>query len=309
MFTNKALRKSTFVFKTASDIISLVFFRHGNYRFLKNHIRTHLQSKIKPVTWVSFFFATRAFSLFRSKEQPQKNQTYVAVKPIENLLSEADELYNENKYIELYELLYPHKDDNEEILWRLARLLYNMSKQESSKEEKKRLVFEAYEFIDKALAINDSNFAVHKWYAILLDMRASYDGIKARVKELENVKTHMMRAVELNPKDATTFHMLGFWCFNISSMTWFQKKIASTLFAKPPSSSFEEALFYFNKAEEVEPNFYSQNLLMLGKTYLQLKKEEKARYYLKLASNYPPRTDDDLQARKEAADLLKNMEK
>jgi hypothetical protein len=36
---------------------------------------------------------------------------------------------------------------------------------------------------------------------------------------------------------------------------------------------------------------------MLGKTYLRLEKEEQARYYLKLASLYPPQTDDDLQVR------------
>jgi hypothetical protein len=36
---------------------------------------------------------------------------------------------------------------------------------------------------------------------------------------------------------------------------------------------------------------------MLGKTYLRLEKHEKARCYLKLASLYPPQTDDDLQVR------------
>jgi hypothetical protein len=36
---------------------------------------------------------------------------------------------------------------------------------------------------------------------------------------------------------------------------------------------------------------------MLGKTYMKLEKDEKARYYLKLASLYPPQTDDDLQVR------------
>ena len=82
--------------------------------------------------------------------------------------------------------------DNVEILWRLTRVLYNKSKEEKSKEEKKHLVFEAYELIKRALILNDTHFAVHKWYSILLDIRASYDGIKARIKELQNVKNHMI---------------------------------------------------------------------------------------------------------------------
>lgn len=39
-------------------------------------------------------------------------------------------------------------------------------------------------------------------------------------------------------------------------MPWYQRKIASMIFTTPPTSTFEEALEYFNKAEEVEPRFY-----------------------------------------------------
>ncbi|PSN47216.1 hypothetical protein C0J52_07884 [Blattella germanica] len=249
------------VIRKTFDAFNLLLRRRSyeTFQFQVSNIRSCC--KPKPVTWLSFLALTQAFTIFRSAESSKPDTTPIAPKAFENILSEADELYDENKYSELLDLLYPYKDtENVEILWRLSRVMYNMSKQESSKEEKKHLVFEAYELIERALQLSETHFAVHK-------------------------------------------------CFNISAMPWYQRKIASTIFASPPSSSFEEALFYFNKAEEVDPNFYSQNLLMLGKTYLQLKKEEKARYYLKLALNYPARTDDDLQARKEAAELLKNLEK
>jgi len=39
-------------------------------------------------------------------------------------------------------------------------------------------------------------------------------------------------------------------------MPWYQRKVASAVFATPPISSFDEALIYFLKAEEVDPNFY-----------------------------------------------------
>ena len=45
-------------------------------------------------------------------------------------------------------------------------------------------------------------------------------------------------------------------CYNIASMPWYQRKVASAVFATPPISSFDEALIYFLKAEEVDPNFY-----------------------------------------------------
>lgn len=63
-------------------------------------------------------------------------------------------------------------------------------------------------------------------------------------------------AMELNPKDATSIYMLGHYCYSIAEMPWLQKKIAEALFGKSPTSTFEEALHFFSKAEEAEPNFY-----------------------------------------------------
>ncbi|XP_067006000.2 regulator of microtubule dynamics protein 1 isoform X2 [Anabrus simplex] len=197
--------------------------------------------------------------------------------------------------------------DDVEVLWRLSRALYSHSKQERDSKKKKELVAESFRLIKHALSLEKDNWAVHKWYAVLLDANASHEGIKARISELTNVKHHLQKAAELNPTDATTLYMLGSWCYGIADMPWYQRKIASTLFATPPYSSYEEALSYFLKAEETDPNFYSLNLLMLGKSYMQLQNPERAKHYLKLASLYPAKTDEDFEATKEATELLKKI--
>lgn len=227
----------------------------------------------------------------------------------QDVLNEADLLYKQNKFRDVYELLKNFKDsENVELLWRLSRVAYNISQEQAtSAEEKKRLVHEAFEIISRALKLNEHHFATHKWMSILLDAKSSYDGIKARISNLETVKGHLMRASELNHNDATTLYMIGLWCYEIADMPWYQRKIASTIFAKPPDSTYEEALTYFTKAEEVEPRFYGQNLLMLGKTYLKLNDEENARFYLYLASTYPANTDDDLIAKRTATELLQKI--
>lgn len=43
----------------------------------------------------------------------------------------------------------------------------------------------------------------------------------------------------------------------------------------------------------VDPNFYSKNLLMLGKTYMAMKDKEKALLWLRKAKDYPARTLED----------------
>ena len=91
----------------------------------------------------------------------------------ENLIKKADELYDNNDILTLYELLLPHKDcSNDAILWRLARAACDKGKLASTDAPtKKTLTFEAFEYVRRALEIDDSNFASHKVsiYAILLD--------------------------------------------------------------------------------------------------------------------------------------------
>jgi len=113
--------------------------------------------------------------------------------------------------------------------------------------------------------------------------------------------------LELKPGDALMFYMLGCWCYEVSNMAWYQRKIASLVFGEPPTSSFEEALTYLENAEKADPNFYSLNLLMLGKTYLKLNRKEDAVKYLKKADEYPAKNDEDQKAKQEAQKILNNI--
>lgn len=100
---------------------------------------------------------------------------------------------------------------NAEVLWRLARATFEVAKLASASTEQRELDYEAYGYIKQALAIDPNNFSVHKWMFILLDKKASYEGIKERISQSYNVKKHIERACELNPKDGTSLHLLGYW--------------------------------------------------------------------------------------------------
>lgn len=45
------------------------------------------------------------------------------------------------------------------------------------------------------------------------------------------------------------------------------RKLASTLLAAVPESDYETALKWFEKAEQVQPDFYIDNTFMIGKCY------------------------------------------
>lgn len=51
----------------------------------------------------------------------------------------------------------------------------------------------------------------------------------------------------------------------------------------------------FSFLQTVDPNFYSKNLLLLGKTYLKLHNRKLAAFWLVKARDYPAHTDQDRQ--------------
>ncbi|KAI5606453.1 regulator of microtubule dynamics protein 1 [Silurus asotus] len=232
-----------------------------------------------------------------------------ALDKAEEIVEQADYLYSCGETEKLYQLLLQYKDsDDAEFLWRLARssrdlaLLPNIAA-----DQKKKLIYDAFNYANKALEKNEACFAAHKWYAVCISDLGDYEGIKVKIGNSLIIKEHLERALELNPKDATSFHILGHWCFAFAELPWYQRKVAAVLFASPPTSTYEEALAFFLRAEEVDPNFYSKNLLMLGKTYMMLKNPEKALLWLNKARDYPVVTEEDKQVHKEAQDLLKTL--
>ncbi|XP_036293243.1 regulator of microtubule dynamics protein 1 isoform X1 [Pipistrellus kuhlii] len=225
---------------------------------------------------------------------------------VEEILQQADYLYESGETEKLYQLLTEYKESEDaELLWRLARASRDLAQLGgTSAEEKKALVYEALGYAQRALDKDHASSAAHKWCAICISDVGDYEGIKAKIANAYVIKEHFEKAIELNPKDATSIHLMGIWCYTFAEMPWYQRRIANMLFAAPPSSTYEEALGYFQKAEQVDPNFYSKNLLLLGKTYLKLQNRKLAAFWLLKAKDYPARTEEDKQTQREAAQLL-----
>ncbi|XP_053323198.1 regulator of microtubule dynamics protein 1 [Spea bombifrons] len=271
---------------------------------------THVSGKLTLLE-KGLVLSSLSFLAIESLRRKRKNAVVHASIKVEDIKEQADYLHGNGEMEKLYEFLTQYKDSEDpEILWRFARACREISQLGNiTPDEKKRVVYESHDFAKKALEKDGLCWAAHKWYGICLSDVGEYEGIKVKIGNAYKIRDHFQRAIELNPKDATTIHLIGLWIYMFADMPWYQKKIASTLFAATPSVQYDEALEYFQKAEEAEPNFYSKNHLYLGKTYLKLKNKELAVYWLTKAKDYPARTEEDQQVHKEAADILKSLGK
>jgi hypothetical protein len=59
-----------------------------------------------PVTWLSFIASLQVTSV---KDLEDTKKIINFEKATDSLITEADDLFNENKYQKLYDLLYPYK--------------------------------------------------------------------------------------------------------------------------------------------------------------------------------------------------------
>ncbi|NXQ08028.1 RMD1 protein, partial [Vidua macroura] len=159
---------------------------------------------------------------------------------VEDVIEQADYLYGSGETEKLYRLLVQHKNsDDAELLWRLARSSRDLAQLGStSAEEKKQLTYDSLEYAKKALEKNESNFAAHKWYGICLSDVGDYEGIKTKIGNAIIIKEHF-QVMQFFAYDK--INVSNFWrCYSFAEMPWYQRKIAATLFATPPTSTFQE---------------------------------------------------------------------
>ncbi|XP_064122679.1 regulator of microtubule dynamics protein 1-like isoform X1 [Macrobrachium nipponense] len=195
---------------------------------------------------------------------------------------------------------------NAEVLWRLAKATKNMAaiqEKLGNVKEREKLIFEAYDYAARALKLNEEHPEIHKWYAILSGARGEFLGIKERVQSGNVFKEHIDRALDLNPDDSTLHHLLGRFCFEVSQLSWLERRAAATLFGEVPSSSFEEALQHFQAAEELRSSGWKENRLFIAKCYIQLSNYIAAASWLQRAFDAPIITPDDEIVHKEVWEL------
>ncbi|KAF0733552.1 hypothetical protein Ae201684_009786 [Aphanomyces euteiches] len=226
---------------------------------------------------------------------------------------QAEELYLKPSYDrrELLKFIHRAVDDapqDVELLWRLARAAYDVASLSTTlPDEKKTLTYYARDTIAKALDLDDNNFAVHKWFGIILSSVGDFEGSKATIANSYIVRDHWLRAIELNPSDSTSHHLLGRWALTIADISWLERQVAAAIFGSPPTATYAQALDHFLQADAISPGFWKKNTLMIAQTYLKMRDKAKAKEWVEKALTISSSTEEDNQVHKEALALLATL--
>jgi hypothetical protein len=71
----------------------------------------------------------------------------------------------------------------------------------------------------------------------------------------------------------------------VSQLSWFERKVAKSLFSAPPTSTPQEALAHFKKCENLKP--FIENRLFMAKCYQSLGDTKQALKWLEVAATMP----------------------
>lgn len=197
--------------------------------------------------------------------------------------------------------------DNPEILWKIARAYFDFADQEEDNlDVQKKNLYPGFEYAKRCVELAPDVAGGHQYYAILIGRIGEIEGTKQKIENSYAVKEHTVKAIELDPENDSNYHVMGRWHFALADLSWFERKIASIIYATPPTASFEKAVEFFSKAHDIKPDDI-RHLLWLGKSYEKMDKKDQARKILKKALAIPATTDSDKSMHKEAQDLLKHL--
>ncbi|XP_015586763.1 regulator of microtubule dynamics protein 1 [Cephus cinctus] len=191
--------------------------------------------------------------------------------------------------------------NNVEVIWRLTKACYNCSSNTTDMDTKKTYILEGLKVCEKIISTPNAN--LYKWYAILVGLHGDFLPVKQKIANGHRFKEYVTKALELSPEDPVLYYLLGRFKYEVSALSWVERKIAATLFSDPPSATYEDALSDFEQSEKLgtEPNM--DNRLFLAKTYIKLNRYQDAFPWLTKVLELPA-TDEEDRRKQDEADLL-----
>jgi tetratricopeptide (TPR) repeat protein len=178
----------------------------------------------------------------------------------------------------------------------------------TSETEKQRYFHIAEYLAKKAIAKDDKDAEAHYAYALALGRINENASSKQKIANAKLIKKEVDRSIELNPKQAGAYHILGRWHATIAGFNAVEKAMINTFFGGvPPGGSYEDAIKAFQTAISLEPkNMIHQ--YEIANTYYAMGNKIYAKVWLDKALALPVISDDDKITQGKCNDLKSKLE-
>lgn len=159
----------------------------------------------------------------------------------------------------------------------------------------------------KAIKMDEKNAEGHYTYCLALGRINEKASSSDKIKSAKLIKKECDRCIELNPKHAGAYHVLGRWNRTIAGFSSIEKGMINAFYGGVPlGGSYDNAIKAFQNAIANEPTYILHQYEMAA-TLHEVKKNDYAIKFLEAATKIAATDEDNIAAKKKAEELLKKL--
>lgn len=188
--------------------------------------------------------------------------------------------------------------DNADLLLRIARQYRHLMSDAATVPEKLKFGHVSLAYANRAAALAPRDSEAQLSPAITYGKMLPYLGKKDQVEATPKVKAAADRAIKLDPRNDSAWHVLGRWHQSLANVSGLKRTFGEILYGKLPVGTNAESIKCFEKAIAINPSRL-RHYIEEGRTYAQMGDDATAKRFLNKGMAMPnvEKDDPELKAR------------
>jgi tetratricopeptide (TPR) repeat protein len=217
-----------------------------------------------------------------------------------------DRTFKPNRALNYYLQAAELEPKNVPLLLRIARQYRYLMSEARMNDEKIRLGNTALGYAQRAAAIAPHDSEAQLSPAITYGKMLPYEGPKVQVQVSPLIKTAADKAIRLDPRNDTAWHVLGRWHQVLANVGVLKRALGGLIYGKLPVTTNEAALKCFTQAIAINPH-RMRHYIELGCTYAQMNESTQARHFLEKGLAMPNQEYDDPELKIKGREALAKL--
>jgi len=215
----------------------------------------------------------------------------------------ADKSFNPALALKSY-LVAEKLDPNDvELLLSIARQYRHLMCDVGNESDKLKYGNLSLAYANRAAKLAPNNSDAQLSPAITYGKMLTYEGKGAQVAASPLIKAAADRAIKLNPRNDTAWHVLGRWHQSLANLSGARRSIGEVLYGKLPVGTNADAIACFTKAISLNPGRLRHHI-ELGRTYAQTGNNADARKCIEKGLKMPNKEKDDYELKARGKETL-----